>query len=361
MENKEIAYHRLRSQRITRVEEKTPAEVVQRLGAVQAQDYAQALWAIGSRMHSGSVAAVEQAIANREIVLTWPMRGTLHFVRAADARWMLQLLASRIWSRLRDKLEQQELKFKQMMLAEKIIHDALREHKRMRRVDLMKLLEYEGIATADGQGYNVLLYLAHSGLICMGPLEGKQQTFVLMEEWLPKVRDWSMEESLRELATRYFTGHGPATVYDFAWWSGLPMAEARKGVEAARMNLLLEKYEGVEYWMGADHAVATEPDDAVHLLAGYDEYLLGYKDRSAIVKKEYGPLISGKNAVFTPMLVVDGEIVGLWRRKIRKEKVDISIHPFTELKIGEQEIHEAARRYSEFMNLTLSGLNIDRV
>ncbi|WP_017814899.1 winged helix DNA-binding domain-containing protein [Paenibacillus shenyangensis] len=361
MENKEIAYRRLRTQHITGAKENTAAEVVQRLGAVQAQDYAQALWAIGSRMHNADVTAVEQAIANREIVLTWPMRGTLHFVPAADIRWMLRLLASRIYSRLRGKLEQQELKFKQMMLAEKIILDALREHKQMRRVDLMKLLEYEGIATANGQGYNVLLYLAHSGLICMGPLEGKQQTFVLLDDWLPKVRDWSMEESLKELATRYFTGHGPATVYDFVWWSGLPIREARKGLEAARTNLLLERQGGTEYWMGAEPSTASIPDSAVHLLAGYDEYLLGYKERSAIVKKEYAPLISGKNAVFAPMLVIDGEIVGLWKRKIRKEKVDISVHPFTTLKSGQQEIIEAAQRYSEFMNMTLSRIDIDNV
>ena len=184
MINKEIARRRMRGQRIAWVKERSPYDVVRRLGAVQAQEYTQALWAIVLRMRNGSVEEIEKAVADRRVVLTWAMRGTLHFVPAEDMEWMIRLLAPRVLAKDTRRLEQLNIDPRQMALCEKTIGDALKERKRITRPNLMKLLEDAGFATQNQRGYHVLWYLAQTGLLCLGPMEGKQQTFVLAEDWI---------------------------------------------------------------------------------------------------------------------------------------------------------------------------------
>jgi hypothetical protein len=364
MINKEIARRRMRSQRIAWVKERSPYDVVRRLGAVQAQEYTQALWAIGLRMRNGSVEEIEKAVADRRVVLTWAMRGTLHFVPAEDMEWMIRLLAPRVLAKDTRRLEQLNIDPRQMALCEKTIGDALKERKRITRPNLMKLLEDAGFATQNQRGYHVLWYLAQTGLLCLGPMEGKQQTFVLAEDWIRERKALSKEESLRELAVRYFTGHGPATLQDFAWWSGLTVAEARSGLESAHGVLTAEKIGGTEYWMGPEEAAGHAEDPVVSLLPGYDEYILGYKDRSAVLEPDCAPLIvRGSNGVLAPMLVVDGRVAGTWTRTAKKSGVDIAIHPFAiqpldASGIGEKQAVEAARRYAEFVRLPLSQVQI---
>ncbi|MGZ7441153.1 winged helix DNA-binding domain-containing protein [Paenibacillus sp. TH7-28] len=360
MANKEIAYRRLRNQRIAWLKEKTPSEVTRRLGALQAQDYTQALWAIGLRMQNASAGEIEQAIADKHIILTWAMRGTLHFVPAEDLNWMLKLLTPRILAKDKRRLEQLELDPKRITQSEKIIYSALKEKRWLSRPDLMKLLEDAGIDTKQQRGYHLLWYLAQTGLICLGPVEGKQQTFVLLEDWVYRHNKLSAEESLRELARRFFTGHGPATLHDFAWWSGLTITEARNGLESVQKTLYSEKIEGVDYWMGPDDAQVNVEDSIICLLPGYDEYLLGYKDRSAVLDPDYAPLIvPGNNGVFMPMLVVNGEVAGTWKRTVKKSGIDIVIRPFTALGSRKERVIEAARRYGEFVHLPVSQVIIE--
>ncbi|CAG7614138.1 winged helix DNA-binding domain-containing protein [Paenibacillus allorhizosphaerae] len=361
MANMIIAYRRLLNQRIAWAKQKEPDEVLRGLGGVQAQDYAQALWAIGLRMQDATAADIERAIVNKKIVLTWAIRGTLHFVPAEDVKWMIKLLTPRILAQDKRRLEQLEIDPQLIAQCEALIRDALEDKSRILRPNLMKLLEDAGIDTKNQRGYHLLWYLAQIGLICLGPMEGKQQTFVLLDEWVQHDKKLSVEESLQQLAKRYFTGHGPATLHDFAWWSGLTVAEARQGIEAAQKALHSEKIDGHEYWMGKDSAVETKEQSFVCLLPGYDEYLLGYKDRGAVLAAEHAPLIvPGKNGVFAPMLIVDGQISGVWKRTIKKDGVDLVIHPFTELTCTEDRIIEAARRYSEFIGLRLYQVAIHR-
>lgn len=361
MTGTDIARRRLSSQRIDGEKFEKPEEVVRWLGAIQAQDYAQALWAVGLRLRSATVADVERAVADARIVRTWPMRGTIHLVLAEDVGWMLKLAASRLIARDGRRLRQLELDEEIMERCGGIFRDALGGGKRLSRPEMMRLLGDAGIRTDGQRGYHVLWYLSQAGLICPGPMRDKQQTFVLLDEWVPDPRKLSREESLAELAGRYFASHGPATVHDFARWSGLTVTESREAVEAATPGLAPEKIDGREYWASEDARGRVASDGpGVHLLPGFDEYLLGYKDRGAVLAAEHASrIVPGGNGVFLPTIVIGGQVVGIWRRKLKKKSVGITLSPFTRLDDAEGRITDAAKAYGRFLGLPPSLTEIE--
>jgi hypothetical protein len=357
----DIICQRLFDQRIEGVKLEKPEEVVGWLGAIQAQDYLQALWAIGLRLESPTVAKIEQAILDGKIVRTWPMRGTLHFVPPEDAKWMLKLSASRMLAKDGRRLKQLGLNEEMMEHCKQVFYDALKGNKRLSRQDMMRLVERAGISTENQRGYHILWYVAQSGLICLGPMHDKQQTFVLLDEWVPDSRDLSREESLTELARRYFASHGPATVHDFAWWAGLTVTEARAGLEAAKPELSSDAIDGKEYWMKSDAPGHVAYDESrVDLLPGFDEYLIGYKDRSAVLGEEHATrVVPGRNGIFRPVIVVGGRVVGTWRRKLKKNTIDLTLNPFTHLGDSQQRAIEAANSYCNFVGLPPSSIEIE--
>jgi Winged helix DNA-binding domain len=352
----DIVRQRLINQRIEGEKFEKPEEVVRWLGAMQAQDYQQALWAIGLRLQSARVADVERAISNGKIVRTWPMRGTLHFVPPEDVKWRLRLSASRILARDGRRLEQLGLDLDTIERCKVLFYEALKGNRRLSRPEMMRVLEEAGIGTENQRGYHILWYISQDALICPGPMQGKQQTFVLLDEWVPDARELSREESLAELAGRYFASHGPATVHDFAWWAGLTVTEARLGVEAAMSGLVSEKIDGKEYWTTSDApGQMAHAGSSIHLLPAFDEYLLGYKDRGAALTVEDAlRVIPGKNGVFLPTIVVDGLVLGTWKRKLKKNSVDITLSPFAHPDDLDERAIEAARSYSDFVGLPLS-------
>jgi hypothetical protein len=357
----DIIHRRLVNQRIEGVRLEKPEEVVRWLGAIQAQDYLQSLWAIGLRLKSPTVANIEEAILDGKIVRTWPMRGTLHFVPPEDARWMLKLSASRMLAKDGRRLKQLGLNEEIMEHCKELFHDALKGNNRLSRQDMMRLVEEGGISTENQRGYHILWYVAQSGLICLGPMHDKQQTFVLLDEWAPNSRDLSREESLTELAGRYFASHGPATIHDFAWWAGLTVTEARAGLEAAKPELSSEAIGGKEYWMKSDAPGHMAYDESsVALLPGFDEYLISYKDRSALLAEEHASkVVPGRNGVFRPVIVVGGRVVGTWKRRLKKNSIDLTLSPFTYLGDSRQRVIEAAKSYGNFVGLPLSSTDIE--
>jgi len=360
MENPEIAIRRLFHQRIAWSKEATPEKVVQRLGALQAQDYGQAIWGIGLRAQDAKAADVERAIADKKIVLSWAMRGTLHFVPAADVRWMLRLLTPRILSQSKRRKEQLEIDEALIARSEALIRGVLQDREWIDRPGLMQLFEDEGISTANQRGYHLLWHLAQQGVICLGPIEEKKQTVVLLDEWVRSDLKLSADESLAEIALRYFTSHGPATLHDFAWWTGLTIGEAKRGLENAKGALASELFDGTEYWMSKDQAEDNKKSSDVYLLPGFDEYLLGYTNRSAVLAATHAPkIIPGNNGVFMPMLVLDGQVAGTWKRTIKKNRVEIAIHSFEGLDHRRGLVIEAAERYGEFLGLPVSQIVIE--
>jgi len=352
--NPTIASLRLLSQGIGSMKLNTPEQVVKGLGAVQAQDFAQAVWGVGLRTASAGLPDIELAIAERKIVLTWPMRGTIFMVPAEDVLWMLKLTAPRLQTH--DKRRQAELGLDEEMLkrCRSVIERALQDGIPVARPDLMAVLEEDGISTNNGVGNYILGYLSRNGMLCFGPREGKQQTFVLLEAWVGQLKELTTEEALAELALRYFTGHGPATVQDFAWWTGLSLSDAKRGVADASNVLQKIKIDNAVYWMSASLPEKRQEQPSVHLLPGFDEYYLGYKARDAVIEPEHDPKIAPyRNGVFQPMIVVDGRIAGVWKREIRRNGVEVSFAPFTPLEERKEDILAAARGYADFLGLPL--------
>lgn len=358
-----ISYRRMHNMHISGEGLDTCEQVVRHLGAMQAQDYHQALWAIGTRTQSATVADVERMIEDRKIILTWPMRGTIHMVHSENVRWMLKHLAPRILAQDGRRLAQLELNLEIIERCRRIFYDALQGNKRISRPDLMQLLEENGIDTKNQRGYHVLWYLALSGHICLGPREGKQQTFVLLDEWVPAAKELSRSEALALLAERYLTSHGPATAQDLAWWAGLTLSDARQAVDSIRSRLVSENISGQEYWT-ADNAPARaiNEEPSVYLLPGFDEYLLGYKDRSAVLNAAHAPhVIPGNNGVFMPMIVIDGLVSGIWKRTVKKKGIDFEFNLFAPQKDREARIIEAAERYCGFMGLPIAATSFQLV
>ena len=271
-----LSQRRLRNQYINGSRLEDPAEVVRALGAVQAQDYYSALWAIGLRLRGAREADVEKAIIERRIVRTWPMRGTLHFVAAEDVRWLIELLAPRILQRnaarlLRDfAIDRPVIK-----RASKIVKAALSGGSALTRAALYEQLDAHGIHTGDQRGMHILWWLAHEGLICCGPRAGKQHTFVLLDEWVPTPSSLTREHALTLLAQRYFAHHGPATLADFVWWTGLTAADANVGLEGARSQLSSETNNKTTWWCGVGVPGRTIRSAPCQLLPVYDEYTVG--------------------------------------------------------------------------------------
>ncbi|WP_339320012.1 winged helix DNA-binding domain-containing protein [Paenibacillus sp. FSL R10-2734] len=354
-----IANMRLHNHMIAEPLHHSPEQIVKKLGAMQAQDYMQAVWAIGLRSPATKLADIERAIADRKIILTWSLRGTLHFVPAEDVKWMLQLSAPRLVSQTKRRMAELGLDDQILERCREIIVDALKGGKQMDRSALLQLIEEEGIHTGNQRGYHMLWNSAYQGLICFGPMNGKQQTIVLLEEWVPDSRELTYERSLQELALRYFTARGLATVQDFAWWAGITLTDARRGLEAAKSELQSELIEASEYWTSSKLQARAEEDSNVYLLPGFDEYILGYKDRSAVLEPETAPLIvPGNNGVFLPMIIVGGQVVGTWKRTFKKKGIEIVIHPFGELGEAIDAVFKAAERYAAFIGLPILKISV---
>ncbi|MDB5182976.1 MAG: prevent-host-death protein [Candidatus Saccharibacteria bacterium] len=345
----ELVKLRLQSQHISGVDFKTPHDVARHMGAMQAQDYNGALWAIGLRTKDATLKDVEQAILNREIVRTWPMRGTLHFVAAEDIRWMLKLTAPRQIAAQAGRRRNLELPDDEIQKAKGVLESVLSKHAYLSRHDLLEFLEKSGIKTAGQRGIHILLYWAQSGLICFGPHIGKQPSFALLENWVPKVKELSREESLAELTKRYFTSHGPATLKDYMWWSSLIAKDAKEGLELAKKDLTKEVIEDKTYYFSS--ALKTSPKPATYLLPGFDEYMLGYTDRSAILHTDHAQkVVPGNNGMFLSTVVINGQIAGLWKKVPRAKSINIQLIPFTSFTSAQkQQIETAAKRYSDFI------------
>ena len=350
MTKSDIARLRLHNQRVAFATIEKPSDVVAWMGAVQAQDYLGALWAVGLRMRNAVEADVERALADRTIIRTWPMRGTLHFVAAADIRWMLELLTPRVAVNIRQYLLREfDLDEGVFARSKDLFARALQGGKRLTRNAMYDVLEAGGVS-ASQRGRHILTGLAQDGFICFGAREGKQQTFALLDEWAPKARRMARDESLAEIAKRYFTGHGPATLQDFAWWSGLTTADATAGLEMTKRLLAQETINGQTYWLASSTPATKDPSPTAYMLPAYDEYTVAYKDRSAVLDPTYAKQANSGNGIFYPTIVVDGQVVGTWKRTLKKDSLVVTPSPFANLKRAEtRAIAEAANRYGKFL------------
>jgi hypothetical protein len=283
------------------------------------------------------------------------MRGTLHFVAAADVRWLLQLLTPRQIQQAAGRYRQLALDNADFAQSQAIFAEALQGGHEFTRDELMQALEQVGIATTGQRGYHLLVRAAQDGLICFGPRSGKQQTFVLLDEWTPPIPSLPRDEALAGLARRYFTGHGPATVPDLARWAGITVTDAKRGLAAVQHQLHRETVDGQEYWLSQTSPAAPDEVAPVYLLPGFDEFVLGYGDRRAILDPAYADRICpGGNGVFSPTVVIDGKIRGTWKRTFKAQGVAVEWAPFQPFTAAEEMVLRAvATQYGDFLAMPI--------
>lgn len=326
----------------------TPYEVVRHFGAIQAQDFASSLWAIALRTHRATLQDVELAIQERQIVRTWPMRGTLHFVAAEDLRWILTLLGPRIMQSMSTRKRQLGIDEVVLARARTLIVSMLQSGKERTRLEIFEALDQVGIDSKQQRGYHILLQLSLEQLICFGPHSAKQPTFVLLDQWVPRSRDRKLtrDESLVEIAKRYFNSHGFATINDFAGWTGLKITDARRGISLA--GSYIQCLDSTDfYYVGS----GASPKQGTFLLPAFDEFILGYKKRTEIMRDEHmSKIVPGNNGVFQPTIITNGFVCGLWRRTVARKQVTVQIMPFEPLDEKQKaDIAQHLARYQAFI------------
>jgi len=321
---------------------------------MQAQDWPGAKWSVGLRSPGSTEATVEAACDAGEIVRSWPMRGTLHFVPAEDLGWLLELGTPRAVRSAASRRAALGITDADVQRARETAVASLTGGRRLSRGALVAAIAAGGVSTAGQRGYHLLWYLSQTGTLVLGPTDGGQQSFVLLDEWVPAPRCLERDEALGEIAFRYFRSHGPATIGDLTRWSGLPVADVRRGLSVAGDRLATVEIDGVAYHVAPETLAATPAGADVHLLPGFDEYLLGYRDRSAALAPEHADaIVPGANGMFRPTIVVDGKVVGTWRRTVRARGVVIEPAPFAPLSDRHRDaLIDAARAYGRYLGFT---------
>jgi hypothetical protein len=322
--------------------------VTRELGALQAQDYGSGVWSLGVR--SGlTLDQVEQAVLDREVVRTWPMRGTIHWVPAEDARWMCELLAAPRSATLATRFAQLGITEADVELSGRLFEEHLREP--MSRPDVAALLVEHGIDPTDQRNYHLIGHHCMSGLVCQGPVIGRQPSFVLIDAWVPHSRKPSREEALATVAERYVRGHGPVTEKDLAGWLLKPLGLTREALGLVADRMVREELDGQTWLTHVDARAAPDGPSGVHLLPQWDEFLLGYKSRHVTLPPEhFVRVVPGRNMVFKPTLVVDGEVAGTWRRVQKREHVLVEVTPFADLPARRwRDVEQAAATYGTFL------------
>jgi hypothetical protein len=329
-------------------------DTVQWMGALQSQDYESGLWAIGVRMPGTTRAEMEQAIARREILRTWPMRGTWHFIPAMDAGWMQRLMASRVMPSIAKRSADFGFDERDVGRARDAVIKALAGGQSLARESLVACIGAARIDTTEQRGNHLVRRFGNEGLLCNGIIEGKEPTFALLEEWVQKLAMLDHDEALATITLRYFRSHGPATVADFMWWTGLTKADTLRGIQANGCKLTSASCEGTEHYFAPE----TEPLPvaACELLPAFDEHLLGFKDRAHVLDPTHADSVCpGGNGVFRPTMVASGKVIGLWKRKESAKKAQLDLQPYAKLPARlAKPISAAAQRYAAFLGKPVS-------
>ncbi len=348
-----IPHLRLRCQRLSSAPFQDPVEVVRWLTAVQSQDYYGAKWALGLRLQDAVEADLDAAFNSGAILRTHMLRPTWHFVTPQDIRWLLQLTAPRVHGINATRYRQLELDNETLRLSQAVLAQALQGGKHLTRPELGEALQAAGITTASGQRLTYMVMSAElNGVLCSGPRHGKQFTYALLDEWVPPAPELTRDEALTELTRRFFCSHGPATVHDFANWSGLTVRDGRSGLALIQNELEQAEIDDQTYWFSPDPPPEIDHPPRAFILSVFDEYGIGYKDRSAITSDAVSARLGNLGNALTYILVLDGQVIGSCRRTLQKETVTIEPNSFQPLTIDEQQaITEAAQRFGAFLQL----------
>ncbi len=380
---------RLTSHSLDKYRFTTPREVLEHYGAIQAQDIGQATWVIGSRIENSTEVMVRNACRDGSIVRTWPMRGTLHYMDPRNVKWMLDLCASKTLSGFPKRRAFLGISDIHAERALEIMDRELRGGKLLTRTELGKTLETHGIPMQTQWTYHLSCYAGTIGLICFWPPTDREETFVLTNEWIKESKSLNHDEQLAELALMYFRGHSPATIDDLAWWCGLEKTECRKAVNLIEKELEKIEYNGKVYYSTASHhglisdastshsrhieqseiSIQRNLDPSFHsgwrtwkledietrsawhtlrLIGGFDEYFLGYRDRSIVADIEHHSQLFTTNGIFFPLILQDGRVIGSWKREFRKDTIHFKVNILPWFTCNQKELNAECERYAKF-------------
>jgi hypothetical protein len=346
----DIAQLRLHNQRLTRTAFERPEDVVQWLVAIQSQEYAGAKWGVAQRTKGLIDAAIDQAFAEGAILRTHMMRPTWHFVTPVDIRWMLKLTAPHVHAANAYYYRKLGLDDSVFAQSNALLTKALQGGKQHTRSELESILQQAGVTKETDDRLRIAYIMMHAELdavICSGALRGKQHTYALLDERAPQAISLGHDEARAELARCYFTSRGPATLKDYMGWSGLSAVDAKAGLDAINSQLAQEVVDGKTYWFPQNMPTEKTASPTAWLLPAYDEYFSSYKDHTAVLEPEYSEQVSQSSG---QAIILDGKIVGVWKRTFTKKTVIITPTLFAPLNDAEsQALAEAEHRYGEFI------------
>lgn len=349
--NTELIRQRLLNQRIAETTFTKPEQVVSYLGAVQAQEYAVSKWSIGLRANGLVDGDVEKAVNDGRILRTHALRPTWHFVTPQDIRWILMLNKPRVMAGMKARWKQLELTDKIATRSNNIITKALQGEKQLTRTDLKAPLEKQKINTNENRLSHLLMSAELDALICSGPRVGKNFTYMLLDDRAAPTKPSTHDEAISKLTERYFTSRGPATIHDFAWWSGLTMGDIRKGIEALPNKFIRETIDGKEYFFIPNDGKIKDKSCTTFLMPDYDEYGISYKDRSALNPHKIQSLQPNGRWEILRVIIADGVMVGGWKPVETKSETNVETHLKVNLTKAQQaSLRKAVKRFKDFAN-----------
>lgn len=360
MKQQEIAHKRLAAQQVTTTKFKDPGQLIAYMGAMQAQDLPMAKWAVGLRLQNATESTVETALDNGDILRTHLMRPTWHFVSPDDIYWLLDLTAPQIHTASKSRHQQLGITSAVIRKCNQLFEKAMAGGRHCTRDELVQLLVKAKIAVDDNRAAHLFMCAELDQVICSGRKQGNKQTYALLAERVPTAKRYSREESLGLLATRYFQSHGPATLYDFVWWSGLSVTESKKAIESVKTQFVNEQI-GKDLFLYSPALRSSKPikDPNVYLLPTYDEFLIAYKDRSAAIPGGMEPSLISTNGIFRSIIVTNGQVTGLWKRTKTPKKILIEPAFFkSPSQSVKRRFMETAKAYSTFLQAEIEVLPV---
>ncbi|MDR0419059.1 MAG: winged helix DNA-binding domain-containing protein [Prevotellaceae bacterium] len=346
-----IAKIRTQSQQLINPQFNNPKDLVTWMGAVQAQDYAMSKWAVGIRLSSSTLGDVDKALLKGEILRTHVMRPTWHMVAAEDIRWMLKLCEKRQKAAIESWGRNFGLTKTFYAKGRRLLEKMLKGESNLTKQEVEEGLNVRGMQVDKPQTSCILMLAEVEGIICSGIDKGRKHTYALLDERAPVTKNLHKEEALAELALRFFRSHSPASIQDFIWWSSLSATEVKQAIGLIQQDLIFEKFGEQDYILHKSWAQITEPDSILHFLPSYDEYLISYKNRTAVLDLKDHPKAFNNYGIFQPVIMFNGDIVGNWKKTVKKGLVAIETSFFKHKgKVLKKQIKEAEERYRSFLS-----------
>ena len=324
----DLSLIRLANQRVSASDFRTPGEIVGWMGAMQAQDYNMSKWAIGIRLPGCTVNETEAAFDSGEIIRMHLLRPTWHLVASEDVHWMLELCGQRIRASMKARDHQLGLTVDIFKKSNKLLEKTLGGGKHLTREELIREFRHAGINTEENRASHLLMHAETHGIICSGKIKAGKPSYTMLHEWVPKSGTMNKEEALATLAERYFSSHGPATAEDFIWWSGLTAGDGKKALEMVKSNFSSTVVEDKIFWYRDHSSEMSDQPITASLIPAFDELIISYKDRQAVLPDENHSKAVYTNGIFRPVILLNGRVVGIWKQTVKKEHLTVTAELF---------------------------------